>query len=183
MNIEYVGRHLQIEDKTRLLAADKLERLLKFLAEPIAAHVVLEAGKHRHAAEIKVRCGAREFIAREEAVDLHDALSLAAEKIEEQAKRARKREVDEPRRRDRVHSSAQQWPVEVLTRESVRRGEPPIVVKSSHLTILSMSINEAALRLESSRNEFVVFRDSENERVSVIYRRKDDDYGLIVPEL
>jgi len=183
MNIEFVGRHLQVEEKTRVLAAEKLERLLKFLSEPIEAHVVLEAGKFRHSAEIKLHCDGREFLSKEEAVDLHDALTLATDKVVEQAKRARKREVDEPRRRDRVQASAQQWPVDVLTRESVRKGDSPIVVKSSHLEIHSMTINEAALKLESSRSEFVVFRDLENERVSVIYRRHDDDYGLIVPEL
>ena len=183
MNIEFVGRHLQVEEKTRMLAAEKLERLAKFLTEPIEAHVVLEATKLRHSAEVQVRSAGREFLSKEEAVDLHDALALAADKVLEQAKRARKREVEAPRRRDRVHSSAQQWPVEVLTRESVRQGESPIVVKSSQLQILSMTINEAALKLESSRSEFVVFRDLENERVSVIYKRHDDDYGLIVPEL
>jgi putative sigma-54 modulation protein len=183
MNIEFVGRHLQVGEKTRILAGEKLERLRKYLSEPIDAHVVLEAGKFRHTAEIKLRCGSGEFLAREEAVELHDALALAVEKVEEQAKRARKRAVDEPRRRDRSQASAQQWPVEVLTRESVRQGESPIVVKSSQLQIHSMTINEAALQLENSRSEFVVFRDLENERVSVIYKRHDDDYGLIVPEL
>jgi putative sigma-54 modulation protein len=183
MNIEFVGRHLQVEDKTRDFTTEKLERLLKFLAEPVAAHVVLEAEKFRHSAEIQIRCSTGEFLAKEEAIELHDAVALAAEKVVEQAKRARKREVDEPRRRDRSQASAQQWPVEVLTRESVRRGEPPIVVKSSQLQINAMTINEAALQLESSRSEFVVFRDLESERVSVIYRRHDDDYGLIVPEL
>ncbi|MEO7794169.1 MAG: ribosome-associated translation inhibitor RaiA [Thermoanaerobaculia bacterium] len=183
MNIEFVGRHLQVEEKTRAFAAEKLERLLKFLSEPIDAHVVLEAGKFRHSAEIKVRCGTGEFLAKEETVELHDALALATEKVIEQAKRARKREVDEPRRKDRSQASAQHWPVDVLTRESVRQGESPIVVKSSQLQIDSMTINQAALKLESSRSEFVVFRDLENERVSVIYRRHDDDYGLIVPEV
>lgn len=183
MNIEFVGRHLQVVEKTRLLAAEKLERLTKFLADPIDVHVVLEAAKLRHSAEIKVRSAGREFLSKEAAVELHDALGQAAEKVIEQAKRARKREVDEPRRRDREQASAQQWPVEVLTRESVRKGESPIVVKSSRLEIHSMTINEAALKLESSRSEFVVFRDLESERVSVIYRRHDDDYGLIVPEL
>ena len=183
MNIDFVGRHLQIEDSTRALAVEKLERLLKFLAEPIDAHVVLEADKFRHSAEIRVRCDAGEFLAREEAVVLNEAVTLAAEKVEEQAKRARKRKLDKPRRRDRSQASAQQWPVDVLTRESVRKGEPPIVVRSSQLQIHAMTINEAALKLESSRSEFVVFRDLENERVSVIYRRHDDDYGLIVPEL
>ncbi len=183
MNIEFVGRHLQVEDKSRILATERLERLMKFLPEPVDAHVVLEAGKFRHTAEIKVRCATGEFMASEEAVDLHDALILAAEKVEEQAKRARKREVDHPRRRDRSQASAQQWPVEVLTRESVRKGESPIVVKTSQLQIHKMTLNQAALQLESSRSEFVVFRDFESERVSVIYKRHDDDYGLIVPEV
>jgi putative sigma-54 modulation protein len=183
MNFEFVGRHLQVEDRTRALAAEKLERLQKFLAEPIDAHIVLEANKFRHLAEIQLRCGGHEFVAKEEAIDLHDALAMAAEKIVEQAKRAHKRDLDRLRRQNRSRASATQWPVDVLTRESVRQGESPIVVRSSHLEIVAMTINEAALRLESSRNEFVVFRDSENERVSVIYRRNDDDYGLIVPEL
>ena len=68
MKIEFAGKHLEIEDDTRSLAAGKLDRLLKFLAEPIEAHIVLEASKFRHSAEIKVRCGGREFVAREEAV-------------------------------------------------------------------------------------------------------------------
>ena len=120
MNIEFVGRHLQVEEKTRALASERLQRVAKFLSEPIDAHVVLEATKLRHSAEVKLRSAGREFLAKEEAVELHDALSLAADKVLEQAKRARKREVEAPRRRDREHSSAQQWPVEVLTWESVR---------------------------------------------------------------
>ena len=45
-----------------------------------------------------------------------------------------------------------------------------------------MSIDEAALALEGSRHDFVVFRDASTERVSVLYKRKDDNYGLIAPE-
>ena len=45
-----------------------------------------------------------------------------------------------------------------------------------------MTIDEAALELEQSKNEFFVFRDSGTDRVSVIYRRRDANYGLIAPE-
>lgn len=183
MKIEFVGRHLQVEEGIRTLASERLERLAKFLSEPVDVHVVLTAEKLRHKAEIRVRASGREFLAEEEAVELDDALAAAAEKVVEQAKRARKREVDAPRRRDRSEAHAQQWPVDVLARESVRKGESPIVVKSNHLEIHSMTLHEAALELERSRGEFVVFRDLANERVSVLYRRHDDDYGLIVPEL
>ena len=45
-----------------------------------------------------------------------------------------------------------------------------------------MSVEEAAMRLEGSRREFLVFRDSASEKISVLYRRGDGDFGLIVPE-
>jgi putative sigma-54 modulation protein len=46
-----------------------------------------------------------------------------------------------------------------------------------------MTMDEAVMTLETSRNEFIVFVDAESDRVSVLYKRKDDDYGLISPEL
>jgi hypothetical protein len=45
-----------------------------------------------------------------------------------------------------------------------------------------MSVEEAALRIESLGLEFVVFRDSGSEKISVLYRRRDENLGLIVPE-
>jgi putative sigma-54 modulation protein len=45
-----------------------------------------------------------------------------------------------------------------------------------------MGVDEAALAMESSGQEVLVFRDAANEKVSVLYRRRDGDLGLIVPE-
>jgi hypothetical protein len=36
--------------------------------------------------------------------------------------------------------------------------------------------------MESSGQEVLVFRDASSEKVSVLYRRRDGDLGLIVPE-
>ena len=45
-----------------------------------------------------------------------------------------------------------------------------------------MTLDEAALELDRSEQDFFVFRDTVTERVNVIYRRKDKNYGLIAPE-
>jgi len=71
--------------------------------------------------------------------------------------------------------------VEVLESNSVRGGAPRII-ESTHMSIKPMTIEEAALRLEDSELAFVVFRDSTSDRVNVLYRRKDQNYGLIAPE-
>ncbi|MCL6093273.1 MAG: sigma 54 modulation/S30EA ribosomal C-terminal domain-containing protein [Actinobacteria bacterium] len=44
-----------------------------------------------------------------------------------------------------------------------------------------MSAEEAALQLEMIGHDFFVFRNSETNETSVIYRRRDGDYGLIEP--
>ncbi len=44
-----------------------------------------------------------------------------------------------------------------------------------------MTEEEAVLRLDEEENQFLVFRNAENERFSVIYKRKDGNYGLIQP--
>ncbi|HEX2123665.1 MAG TPA: sigma 54 modulation/S30EA ribosomal C-terminal domain-containing protein, partial [Thermoanaerobaculia bacterium] len=48
----------------------------------------------------------------------------------------------------------------------------PRIVKTKNIPIRPMSIEEAALRLDDSKNEFIVFRDIDTDKVSVIYRRR-----------
>jgi putative sigma-54 modulation protein len=44
-----------------------------------------------------------------------------------------------------------------------------------------MTPEEAALALSDDDSQFLVFRDSDTQRVSVLYKRKDGNYGLIAP--
>jgi putative sigma-54 modulation protein len=115
--------------------------------------------------------------AREETESLLDAIQLAIDKAEKQARRANKKFHDRRRRAEPLS-----WPVEIVDAESVGDGRTPRIVEASSMTIKPMSLEEAALQLEDSSNEFVVFRDSVSDRIGVLYRRKDRNFGLISPE-
>jgi hypothetical protein len=39
------------------------------------------------------------------------------------------------------------------------------------------------MRLDDSKNEFIVFRDLDTDKISVIYKRRDHNLGLIAPEV
>jgi putative sigma-54 modulation protein len=182
MKIEYAARHTTLDERIRARAGEKLERLRRFLAEPIEVHVLFDVEKHRQIAEIRVSHRRGSLHSREENAEVLEALDLAVDHLERQAKRSRKRTVDRRRRAGRQHAEQKHWPVDVLQRESFGQGAPPRIVKSSRFEIKPMTLDEAALRLESSRNDFVVFLDAESERVNVLYRRRDENYGLIAPE-
>lgn len=182
MNIEYIGRNFQVDERVRKYVLDKLQKVTKFLEEPIEARLILDVEKHRHIAELHVshRLGVLQATEETDGQLMTDAIHRVIETIAEQARRSRKKLVDKRRRGDK---NGQRWPIEVLDRESVTAGATPRIVQSTHLQIKPMTIEEAALQLEDSEQGFVVFRDSTSDRVSVLYKRKDDNYGLIAPEL
>lgn len=183
MNIEFVGRHVELSDRIRTFAEERLARAGRFLVEPVEVQVTLENEKNWKVAELHVSHRHGALHAREENHDLFEAVQIATVAIEKQARRARKRSVDRRRRASRIAVEQRHWPLEVLERESVGAGGPPRVVRSSRIEIKPMTIEEAAIALASSRRGFVVYRDAETEQLNVLYRRKDENYGLISPEL
>ncbi len=57
----------------------------------------------------------------------------------------------------------------------------PNVQQTDHYEPKPMIVEEAAMQLGNTGNEFLVFVNAESERVNVIYRRKNGDFGLIDP--
>ncbi len=179
MQIDYVGRGLQLTDEIRSYVAQKLERAERFLEEPIEVRVILEEEGHRQIAEVYVHHRFGTLQADEESNDLKQSIHDVVDKIEKQARRSRKKFIHKRRRGDRRKVS--EWPVEVVERESLGDGPGHRIIKTSALSIEWMSLDDAAVELESNSNDFVVFRDSEHGQINVLYKRRDGDYGLITP--
>jgi putative sigma-54 modulation protein len=57
--------------------------------------------------------------------------------------------------------------------------EAPIVVKTKQFEVKPMTVEEAALQMELLDHDFFVFRNTDNERAAVIYKRRDGALGLI----
>lgn len=180
MNIEYVARNLELEPRIREFTADKLRKVGKFLDDPVDVRVTVEQEKHRCIAELHITHRFGIIQANEETDDIFDAVNLAVDKAEKQARRARNKFRDKRRKADRNNGS--QWPVEIFDSASIGSGVEPRIVESTVLSIKPMSLDEAAIQLEDSDYDFVVFRNASNDQVNVLYRRKDNHYGLISPE-
>ncbi len=180
MNIEYVARNTNIDEDLRSYAEAKLSKIAKFLEEPIEIRVALEVEKHLIVADLHVVHRFGELNAREATETPRDAINVAVDKIAKQARRGRKKFMDKRRRADR--QDGHQWPLAVLEASSLEAGQTPRIIRNSYLRIKPMTIEEAALELEGSKNDFFVFRDSTNDRISVLYRRRDENFGLISPE-
>lgn len=172
MKIEFTGRQTEIADGVRRLAEQKLAKLARLLPRLTRAHVVLTADRHRRVAEVSVHSRSLDLTA--VAVSPNPRLSVAAaiDKLVRQAQR------QQARRRERKGArSPRLTSVPPEPERDVQR-----VVRSRRVALKPMTVEEAALEMEGRAEGVLVFRDAANERVSVLYRRRDGQLGLIEPE-
>lgn len=180
MAVECTGRNVSVDSSLKDLAEERAQRLERHLGGPADVRIVLSHEKHRFGAEIIAIRGRRRWTAQEQTGDPRAALALAFEKIDAQAMR------DVERRRDRKHQKESRTRARGLRAAASRPRRAPRpesrVVRGRVAPIKPMGVDEAALAMESSGQEVLVFRDASSEKVSVLYRRRDGDLGLIVPE-
>jgi putative sigma-54 modulation protein len=182
MRIEMTGRHIDIPDREKRRVEGRLTRLERHAGPVDEVRIVATGEKHRVLAEATLTSGRESWKAREETDDLSTALTAVIAKIEAQAKKDRGRRKSH---KGRVSASeaAAEWSVEVLSGERLRaQPQERRIVKTTRIPIKPMSAEEAAIELEDSLHGFIVFRDAGSERVSVLYKRKDGNFGLIAPE-
>ena len=74
------------------------------------------------------------------------------------------------------------WRREIYEQESFDEDREPVVVRTDNYPVKPMSVDEAAMQMDLTQQEFLVFNNASTQMVNVIYRRKDGNYGLIVPQ-
>ncbi len=183
MPVTVTFRHVPPTDALRTYAETKTARLQKFVHHPLEAHVVLSVLKRRHIAELVITADRMNFTATEETSDLYSAIDLAMAKIERQiAKRTTKR-------KDRKHNSGglqdvRADAVATLPRASRRKSAAKgIIIETQRVAVKPMSVEEGVLNMNLLKQDFLLFRNSSTDMLSVVYRRRDGNYGLIEPEV
>ena len=176
------GKNIRISEAVRAYAERKMARLERILDDRSEAIVELSVEKHRsqddsRIAEVTLVIDGRTLRSRAAGLTHEAAIDNVIDKVERQAVD----HLDKPRVRAR--------PIE--EKELLRRladgtaepGRPPRVVKTKRFAIEPMFEEDAIAGMEELGHGFFVFVNAETERVAVIYRRDDGDYGLIEPVL
>lgn len=184
------GRSFDITPDIRALLEKKIAKIQdKLFDDVIDVRCVLQVEKYRNKCEIIMSGKDHDVKTTQESDEsMQDAINLAIDHLKRQAQKNRKKLRDH-HRKDGNHAKSDitEWAVQVLEPGKLRHTDDdnnkPRIIKTNNLPIRPMSIEEAALRLEDSKNEFIVFRDLDSDKISVMYKRQDKNLGLIAPEV
>jgi putative sigma-54 modulation protein len=189
MSTGIIGRNFEVTPDIRDHIDKKLAKIIdKLFDDIIDTRVMLQVEKYRNICEIII-VGKEHDVksVQESGESMTEAINLALDHVKRQAQKNRKTIRDHHRKDGNRNKSegVTEWNVNVLEPSQLRvEGDHnrPRIIKTNSLPIRPMSIEEAALRLDDSKNEFIVFRDLDTDRVSVIYKRRDSNLGLISPD-
>ena len=177
MRLDITGRQVTITPAIRQLITRRLSRVERILNDgAISATIILTREKYRHRAEIVIHArGDRTLRATGEGNAWNPSVADAASRLEQQAQKL-KSKFTERKRSD----NGKRTPNE-------RDGAPPEapprrIIRATRYPVKPMSVDDAALSVESGPDAFVVFRNADTDAVSIVYRRKDGHFGLIEPE-
>ena len=178
MRFEYTGRHVEVSPAIRKHVEDHFKKLEYIFNGTTAAwtHVIIDVEKNRHIGELIVHWRDHTLTAKDINADMYMALTRAIAKIEKQALKVRKKIID---RKQGAQRTAAVAPTPDGKLEAAPW--PPRIIAARRYSIKPMTAEEAALQLSSATDQFIVFRDADTERIGVLYKRADGNFGLIEP--
>ena len=196
MRLDITGRHVDITPTLRQLIERRLARLERLLNDSIVSvKVILTLEKYRHRAEVILHArGDHTLRGLGEGNAWPLSIRQAVEKLEQQAERVKTKWAERKRSdtRRRVPRAVRAGTTPGAARgggaaaaaDRAETGETrvPRVIRASRYPVKPMSVEDAVMRLEETPETFLVFRNADSDAVTILYRRKDGNVGLIEPD-
>lgn len=175
MRVDITGRHVDITPALRQLIDRRLSKLDRLLAERVvSATIILTREKYRHLTELVVHArGDHMLRGTGQGNDWNLSVRQAAEKVAQQAQKLKSKWTERKRKSNGART---------VTTPAPERAPSPRVVRASRYPVKPMSVEDAALQVETGSEAFLVFRNADTDAVSIVYRRKDGNLGLIEPD-
>lgn len=187
MRLELTGRQVDITPVLRRLVDRKLAKLERLLDHrALSAQVVLRQDKRLSRVDVTIHARGEKILhAVGEATSWDLALTQAAEKIEQQAQRVKGKFQSRKRqgRGARTEPAAPEISPEEVAPTRRAASTPvrmPRVLRTMRQAVRSLSIADAARRLDGSDDGVLVFRDDETNGLSVLYRNASGELILVV---
>ncbi|MBW1724936.1 MAG: ribosome-associated translation inhibitor RaiA [Deltaproteobacteria bacterium] len=175
MHTSVTFKNLDSSENLKSYVGDKLDRFDKYLYNPAEAKVVLSVEKFRHMAEINIIGDRLSIYGKEVTDDMYSAIDMVLDKLEKQIKKNKQK--------NRKHrSGSKSRTKDLLAEDSLHLEDEAtghIIVRN--IDYKPMDVEEAVMQMDLVTDNFLVFTNARTDQVNVLYRRKNDDYGLIQP--
>lgn len=178
MEIIIHGDKLKVTQAMNEYIEEKLGKLDKYLkdTDSVRANVIVKVKNHEQKVEITIPLKSYILRTEESKEDFYAAVDKATDKLERQIRKNKTRIMSKKNKNEYDFSLSE---IE-LNDESEENNNK--VIKRKKIDIKPMDEEEAILQMELLGHQFYVYKDSASNKMAVIYKRNDGNYGVIESE-
>lgn len=174
MNLVISGKNIDITEGLRAAVEEKIGKLERYFNDSTEVHVTLSTEKNRQKIEVTVPMKGTIIRAEETSTDMYVSIDLVEEVIERQLRKYKNKLIQKEQNVVQFSKG--------FVDEDTYDEEEISIIRSKKFAMKPMDPEEACVQMELLGHTFFVFRNSETDEVNVVYKRKDNTYGLIEPE-
>ena len=178
MRIIFKGKHIEVTDAMRNYIEKRLRKIERHFDHILEVIVTLSVEKNRQIVEATLQTNRALIRAEEETDDMYTSIDKVADKLERQIQKYKEKYFQKPHPGTEKKGLANQE-VDAEDSESDKIAK---IVKTKRFAIKPMSVEEAAMQMDLLGHNFFVFANDNTNKVNVLYKRKDGNFGLIEPE-
>ena len=166
------GKKIEVTDAIRDYMTSKIERLEKYLDDndEVEAKAVVSTKGKEQKVEVTIWSGKYNIRAEESSDDLYAAMDLVIDKLERQFKKY-KDKINDKRRKETIK--------EIDTEDIKDLEEKEVIVRRKEVYLKPIDEEEAITQMELLDHTFFVYKDSNTNKINVVYKRNDGNYGVI----
>ncbi|MCB9078707.1 MAG: ribosome-associated translation inhibitor RaiA [Anaerolineaceae bacterium] len=193
MQLVLTGKNFVVSDRVRDYVEKKVGKLDRYLdvteARLEISQEKTKSAKDRNVVQLTLRTDGAILRAEDRSQAIYGSIDAVVDKIHRQIVRYKGKRVDRRQghiknQRDDLDFVPEELPeLEQSVIESIADEQHREIVRVKRFFMNPMTEEEAVDQMELLGHNFFVFYNAQLGRVNVIYRREDDNYGLLDPEL
>ncbi len=174
MELNIRGDKVTVTKAIKDYVTDKLSRLDKYFDHDknIKTVVIIRVRNGEQIIEVTVPTNKFTLRAEEKHTDLYAAIDLVVDKLERQIRKNKTKLSNK-------YKNIIQLDINTDFEVNADEEEDVKIIKRKNIDTKPMDEEEAILQMELLNHDFFVFKNVDEECVSVIYKRKTSDYGII----
>ncbi len=194
--LHITGRHVLVTEAMKNYAADKLSKVEKFQHHVIDIHITMDIQKLEHVVDIVMKFEHFKVKVHASSNDMYASIDKAIVRLQTLMRRWKDRIQDHHKKALAVVDMA----VNVIKRPQDEIAEfnqeieaanhlaeekelqLPRIIGNKRIPLKTLTADEALMKMELSGDTFLIFRGEEDHKLKVIYRQKDQNYGIIQVE-
>ena len=179
MKYQIIGKNIKITEGISAAIEKKLGKMDKYflITDEVECRVVCSTHEVEQKIEVTIFLPQMPLRAEVKDTDLYNALDVAVDRLEGQMRKIKTR-MDRSNNRMSLAESINFEQVE----SEKEPEEKDVIVRAKSYYLNAMDIDEAITRMQALGHDFFLYLDREDDRISVVYNRRDGGYGVIQAE-